>query len=71
MPPMFAPAHELSRYIHIVNAYCREAEHIRDPVHDTLWDLLDELIEAHDQIAPKSLFAGIYYLLLDGKSADI
>ncbi len=65
MPPMFAPAHELSRYIHVVNAFCREAEHTRDPIHDTLWDLLDELIEAHDQIAPKSLFAGNYCLSVD------
>ena len=57
-PAMFAPVHELSRQIQIINAYCREAEHLKDPIHDTLWDLLDELIEAHERIAPKSLFAG-------------
>ena len=58
IPPLFAPAHELARQIHIVNAYCREAEHMRDPIHATLWDVLDELIEAHAQVAPRSLFAG-------------
>ncbi|XP_019638101.1 PREDICTED: uncharacterized protein LOC109480348 [Branchiostoma belcheri] len=57
MPALFSPAHELSRQIQIINAYCREAEYLRDPFHDTLWDLLDELIEAHTRIAPISLFA--------------
>ncbi|XP_013381613.1 uncharacterized protein LOC106152545 isoform X1 [Lingula anatina] len=57
MPPIFAPAHELSRQIQIINAYCREAEYLRDPIHATLWDLLDELIEAHSQVAPHSVFA--------------
>ncbi len=58
MPPLFAPAHEISRQVQIINAYCREAEHLRDPIHDTSWDLLDELIETHEKIAPRSLFAG-------------
>jgi hypothetical protein len=58
VPAMFAPAHELGRQIHIVNAFCREAEFQNDPLHDALWDALDELIEAHGEIAPKSLFAG-------------
>ena len=53
MPAMFAPAHELTRQIHIVNAYCREAEYLRDPMQDSLWDVLDELIEVHAQIAPR------------------
>lgn len=61
MTPMFAPAHELSRQIQIINAFCREAEHLRDPIHDTLWDVLDELMEAHAQIAPRSLFAGQFF----------
>lgn len=60
MPAMFAPVHELSRQIQIINAYCREAEHLQDPIHDTLWDLLDELIDAHERIVPRSLFAGRY-----------
>ena len=60
MPAIFAPAHELARQIQIVNAYCREAELLSDPFHDTLWDLLEELIEAHYRIAPKSLFAGTF-----------
>ncbi|XP_077981309.1 uncharacterized protein LOC144436390 [Glandiceps talaboti] len=57
IPPLFSPAYELSRQIHIINAYCREAELLRDPIHDALWDLLDELIEAHSKIAPLSLFS--------------
>ena len=56
-PPMFAPVHELERQIHIINAYCREAEFLDDPTFDSLWDLLDELIEAHRNLAPHSLFA--------------
>ena len=60
MPPLFAPAHELSRQIHVINAYCREAEYLQDPMQSTLWDLLDELIDAHERVAPKSLFAGIH-----------
>ncbi|XP_033109234.1 uncharacterized protein LOC117110591 [Anneissia japonica] len=55
--PLFSPAHEVSRQIQIINAYCREAELLNDPIHDALWDLLDELIEAHSKIAPVSLFA--------------
>ncbi|XP_072019322.1 uncharacterized protein [Amphiura filiformis] len=54
--PLFSPAHEVARQIQVINAYCREAEFLGDPIHDTLWDLLDELIEAHSRIAPTSLF---------------
>lgn len=54
---LFSPAHEVSRQIQIINAYCREAELLDDPIHDALWDLLDELLEAHATIAPFSLFA--------------
>ena len=60
MPPIFAPAHQLDRQIHVINAYCREAEYLRDPLHHILWDLLDSLIEVHSQVAPKSLFAGMF-----------
>lgn len=55
--PIFAPVHELERQIHIINAYCREAEFLDDPTFDSLWDLLDELIEAHRTLAPQSLFS--------------
>ncbi|XP_022105517.1 uncharacterized protein LOC110987250 isoform X2 [Acanthaster planci] len=55
--PLFSPVHELSRQIQIINAYCREAEYLHDPIHDTLWDLLDELIEAHTHLSPVSLFS--------------
>lgn len=47
----------------VINAFCREAEYISDPTHDTLWDLLDELIEAHNALAPISVFG------LSGKSS--
>ena len=56
-PPLFSPAHEVARQIQIINAYCREAELLQDPIHDVLWDLLDELIEAHSRISQTSLFA--------------
>ena len=56
-PPIFAPVHELERQIQIINAYCREAEVINDPTFDTLWDLLDELIEAHTVFNSQSLFS--------------
>lgn len=54
---LFSPAHEVARQIQIINAYCREAELLNDPIHDALWDLLDELLEAHATVAPFSLFA--------------
>lgn len=57
MAPMLTPAHELSRHIQIINAYCREAEQLGDPIHDTLWDLLDELIEAHSNVSPHSIYS--------------
>lgn len=57
MAPTLAPAHELSRHIQIINAYCREAEQLGDPIHDTLWDLLDELIEAHSNVSPHSIYS--------------
>ncbi len=56
--PMFSPVHELARYIHIINAYCREAEYTGDSMLHPLWDVLDHLIEIHTHLAPKSLFAG-------------
>lgn len=54
--PLFAPIHELSHQVQVINAYCREAEMLKDPTHDTLIDLLDELIEAHNSLAPISVF---------------
>ncbi|CAH1772877.1 unnamed protein product, partial [Owenia fusiformis] len=56
-PPLFAPAHELARQIQVINAYTREAEMLDDQVHTTLLDTLDELIEIHSQVSPRSLFA--------------
>ncbi|KAL4236712.1 hypothetical protein ACF0H5_005096 [Mactra antiquata] len=57
IPPMFAPVHDLARHIQIINTYCREAEYIRDPLHMVLWEVLDDLVETHAYISPKSLFA--------------
>ena len=54
--PLFAPVHELSHEIKVINAYCREAEILSDPTHDTLLDLLDELIEAHNELGKISVF---------------
>uniref|UniRef100_K1Q114 Uncharacterized protein n=1 Tax=Magallana gigas TaxID=29159 RepID=K1Q114_MAGGI len=56
-PALFAPVHDLSRQIQILNAYCREAEFLGDALHGTMWDLLDEMIEIHAKLAQKSLFA--------------
>lgn len=56
-PPIFAPVHEIERQIHVINAYCREAEYLEDPTFESLWDLLDELIEAHRALSPLSMFS--------------
>ena len=56
-PALLSPAYELSRQIHIINAYCRETEKYKDALHDSLWDLLDELIDVHTRVAPQSLYA--------------
>ena len=61
-PALFAPVHDLSRQIQILNAYCREAEFLGDALHGTMWDLLDEMIEIHAKLAQKSLFAGMNLL---------
>ena len=52
----FAPVHELSRQIQIINAYCREAEVLEDPAHSSLWALLAEMVDAHSAIAPHSIY---------------
>ena len=52
----FAPVHELSRQIQIINAYCREAEVLEDPAHFSLWALLAEMVDAHSSIAPHSIY---------------
>ncbi|XP_050403384.1 uncharacterized protein LOC126819417 [Patella vulgata] len=57
MAALFTPIHELTQQIQIINAYLREAEKLQDGFHDTLWDLLDEMIDAHHQLEPKSLFS--------------
>ena len=52
----FAPVHELSKQIQIINAYCREAEVLKDPAHSSLWALLAEMVDAHSTIAPHSVY---------------
>ena len=61
---MFAPVHELSQQIQVINAYLREAELLSDALHGTLWDLLDEMIVAHEKLEPKSLLGGTYSTLI-------
>lgn len=57
LPQILAPVHELARHIQIVNACSRDSESDRDPIHDTLWDLLDELIEFHNKVARASIYS--------------
>ena len=60
--PLFAPAHELSRQIQIINAYCREAEVLDDPLQDTLWHLLDELIEViYDYLLQTVMISYVFF----------
>lgn len=56
LPEFFAPVHELSRQIQIINAYCREAELLDDPTHGSLWTLLAEMVDLHSALAPYSIF---------------
>jgi len=58
-PVMFAPVHNLSKQIQVLNAYVREAEYLGDALHGTMLDLLDEIIEVHSHMCQKSLFAGM------------
>lgn len=55
-PSLFAPVHELSRQIQIVNAYYREAEVLQDTTHGSLWALLAEMIDLHNHLLPLSVF---------------
>ena len=64
MPAMFAPVHDLARHIQIVNTYWREAEYVGDPLHMVLWEVMDDLVETHARLSPKSLFAGITSLFI-------
>ena len=52
----FAPVHELSTHIQIINAYFREAEVLEDPVQHSLWALLAEMVDAHTVLAPHSVY---------------
>ena len=55
---MFVPVHELAHQICILNAYMRESELVKDGLHPTLWAVLDEMIDMHKRLEPKSLFGG-------------
>lgn len=55
--PLLAPAHELSRRIRILNAYCREAMLIDHVFQHTMWDVTDQLIQAHTAVFRKSIFS--------------
>ncbi|XP_041358588.1 uncharacterized protein LOC121375280 [Gigantopelta aegis] len=69
--PMFAPVHELSQQIQVINAYLREAELLSDALHGTLWDLLDEMILAYEKLEPKSLFGESVKDSIRSTSADL
>ncbi|KAK7501125.1 hypothetical protein BaRGS_00007610 [Batillaria attramentaria] len=56
LPAIFAPVHELAHQIHVLNAYMRESELMQDGLHPTLWAVLDEMIDMHQRLEPKSLF---------------
>ncbi|KAL3867679.1 hypothetical protein ACJMK2_040550 [Sinanodonta woodiana] len=56
-PAIFAPVHDLAKHIEIINAYMREAEYVQDALHPTLWELLDDMVEAHAELEPQSLFS--------------
>eukprot|EP00116_Pleurobrachia_bachei_P005062 sb/3465324/ len=55
--PLLAPAHELSRRIKILNAYSREAMLHDHVLQHTMWDITDELIQAHTGVYKKSIFS--------------
>lgn len=55
---MFTPVHEMAHQICILNAYMRESELTQDGIHPTLWAVLDEMIDMHHRLEPKSLFGG-------------
>lgn len=57
VPAIFAPVHDLSRHIQIINTYCREAEYMQDALHLVLWEVLDGMVEAHASLSTKSIFA--------------
>ena len=58
LPAMFTPVHEMAHQICILNAYMRESELMHDGIHPTLWAVLDEMIDMHHRLEPKSLFGG-------------
>nr|KAG5709594.1 hypothetical protein BaRGS_001644 [Batillaria attramentaria] len=64
LPAIFAPVHELAHQIHVLNAYMRESELMQDGLHPTLWAVLDEMIDMHQRLEPKSLFGGTHAFLL-------
>ncbi|XP_065899190.1 uncharacterized protein [Dysidea avara] len=57
IPSILSPTHQLANQIQVINAYCREAELLNDPLHSTLWATLDELIDVHNAVRPLSIFA--------------
>lgn len=56
LPTIFVPVHELAHQIQVLNAYMRESELVCDGLHPTLWAVLDEMIDMHQRLEPKSLF---------------
>lgn len=61
LPPIFVPVHEMANQICILNAYMRESEFMHDGLHPTLWAVLDEMIDMHQRLEPKSLFGDMVH----------
>nr|CAB3263091.1 uncharacterized protein LOC101242461 [Phallusia mammillata] len=55
-PALLAPVHLLAHHIQVVNALACESEYIDDPLHSTLRDALDDLIDLHSKLVPQSIF---------------
>jgi hypothetical protein len=51
-----APAHEIARYIQIVNACFRDAMTEKDVLAGPLQEVLDELVELHNTVSHASIF---------------
>jgi len=54
--PLVVPTHQLSYYIHLTDLLILQADAQLNPLRSTLRSLLDEMIEAYNTFAPKSIF---------------
>jgi len=54
--PLIVPTHQISYYIHLTDLLILQADAQLNPLRSTLRSLLDEMIEAYNTFAPKSIF---------------